>query len=170
MNEKQKKVTAKGFLGIMALLAGVMLSAVSSQATVYVPKDGNGIRFNNVDFIGSPVYRVESSTPTDTPVLLVSGSGFIYSITASSGSATNYCLAMDSATSSGITTETQGKAISPQVWAAVSATGCTTNGTCGIWTPAAPVRFENGLVGIKVGANADCLFIVRKDTGVNPGP
>ena len=168
MNEKQKKVTLKGFLGITALLAGVMMSAVSSQATVYVPKDGNGIRFTNVDFIGATVYRVESSTPTHTPILLVSGSGFVYSVTTSSGVATDYCVGMDSASINGITMETQGKAITPAVWSANSATGCTSNGSCGMWTPAAPVRFENGLVGIKVGTNADCLFVVRKDTGSNP--
>ncbi len=102
------------------------------------------------------MYRVETSTPTATPVLLGTGSGILFGISCTSGTVGDYGLAFDSATSAGLTVGTQGKALSPQVASPGYGNATLSFGT---WVPAGgSARFTNGLAFIKSNASLmSCL-------------
>lgn len=114
----------------------------------------------NLIYYGASSYYVEASTAADVPVLLVAGSGYYYGTDCSSGTAGDYGMAFDSASSSGITVATKGKALSPAVFTATS------NVTQYV-PPGGSRRFVNGLVGIKHGsAGANCVFTALTDAAI----
>lgn len=168
----------KKFILSLSLLA--LLPMIGHAAQIQPPVfNGNAVsgnvnqyQFENLSLVGAPNnYRMEASTPALVAVLLVSGQGLLYEIDNSSGAATDSCIYFDSASVNGINAfTTYGKAITPYVFAANSATGCTSVGVCGSWSPRhGPIQFTNGLVGIKVGGgNNSCLAQVRGVTGSNP--
>ncbi len=171
---------------INLLLAAAFAAAisVSAGATASVAPVLNGpsgsyapaVTAPNLSFIGAPVYRIETSTPTDTPILLLAGQGLLYSIRCSSGSTAAYAVAYDSAVSAGITVETQGKKIAGSVYSAGLVTSTTSAQTVilgndpGLNYSANPLPFTNGLVGLVHGGVANCYFQARLNTGANPGP
>jgi hypothetical protein len=128
-------------------------------ATASPPNIPNGGQHTNPSFIGAGVYRIEVSTPVDTAVLLASGQGVLYGIDCSSGTTSGFAIAYDSATSSGITFTSTGKAISPSVFSnGNSASNVTTAG----WdTHGVPVQFNNGLVALTHGVAVNCLLKAR---------
>jgi hypothetical protein len=125
-----------------------------------------GIFFAAQARAGVTTYRVEVSTPVDTPILLVAGNGALYGVDCSSGVTSSYGMAFDSATASGVTVTTTGKAITPPVYS---------NGTSFVaatkWTPGNgqdSVTFFNGLVALTHGATINCLFRVGPNNGSYP--
>ena len=169
MNNLKMRLGALAVLAVVAVTMAFPSSALAGQATKPREAGGSQSAFENTDFIGASVYRIENSTPTATPVLLVTGSGIVYGVDASSGVSGDFCQAADSASVSGLTLNTVGKWVTPQVFSATAVTQCTSGAICGSWNPRVPRRFENGLVGWKQGSGA-CYFVVRKDIGTNPGP
>jgi hypothetical protein len=109
-------------------------------------------------------YRVEVSTPTDTPILLVSGAGTLYAVFCSSGATTSYALGFDLASATGVTVATLGSAITPQVFSSGQTASSVPNSGWKAQTEG-PVQFINGLVGITHGGTINCLFEVGPPSG-----
>lgn len=128
--------------------------------------------YRGLTFFGGSVYRVEASTGADTPVLLASGSGVLFGVSCSSGSSGDFGMVFDSASASGVTIATTGKALSPAVLSSANGvTTCTGQAVCGQWTPpGGSVRFSNGLVAIKHGsggANDNCQVYALTDAEIS---
>ena len=87
----------------------------------------------------------------------------------SSGATGEYGIAFDSASASGVTNATQGEALSPWVYVAVTATSTVPAGSVvGQWTaPRGSARFTNGLVFVKSGQYDACLVQALFDANVN---
>jgi hypothetical protein len=115
---------------------------------------------------GETTYRVETSTPTDTPILLLSGAGVLYGVDCSSGATTSYAMAFDSAASAGITVTTLGKAITPQVYSAGTSFVANAGWRAGYGNES--VAFFNGLVALTHGGTINCLFRVGPSNGSYP--
>ena len=153
----------------LIVLALLMVMAAGAHATqANPPQSPNGGPFDNLLFIGAPVYRVEVSTPTDTPILLLAGAGILYGTHCSSGTTSGYGVAFDSATTSGITYTTAGKALDIPVFS----TGLTESATLtGVLDEgSSPVQFTNGLVFLTHGVAVNCYIKARAIGGANPGP
>lgn len=114
---------------------------------------------------GQTTYRIETSTPVDTAVLLQSGVGVLYAVECSSGATTSYALAFDASSTAGISVLTLGKAITPQVYS--SGTSFVAQAGYG---PSRDIgtTFFNGLVGITHGGTINCLFKVGPNQGSIP--
>lgn len=109
-------------------------------------------------------YRIEVSTPTDTPILMVTGPGTLFQVDCSSGATTSWSLGFDSASISGITINTAGKAITPQVFSSGQTAASVPNS--GWKTVAeAPAQFLNGLVVITHGGAINCQYRVGPPSG-----
>lgn len=165
----------------LVMILAPQRAAASGEANAPVLLTPNGSRVDpvaaqNLSYIGAPVYRIETSTPADQAVLLLSGSGLLYGIRCSSGSTGAYAMAFDSASASGITVATIGKAIAGPVYSAgqVSVSGSTQTvilgNDQGLNASADPLPFTNGLVGIAHGSVLNCTFQARLKAGNNPGP
>lgn len=128
----------------------------------------NAVAATSLVFLGAQVYRLEVSTPADTPVLLLAGAGQLYSVNCGSGTSSGYMLSFDSATSAGITVATLGKSLHAPLYSPGQASATTNNGRLDL--AAAPAQFANGLVAITHGAALNCYIEARLNTGVNPGP
>lgn len=130
----------------------------------------------NLSYIGAPVYRIEVSTPADTPILLLAGQGLLYSVRCTSGSTGAYAIPFDSATASGMTINTRGSALTGGVFSAGLITVASSSQTAQLGNDAGlqlrenPLPFNNGLVGVVHGGVANCYFQARLTTGNNPGP
>lgn len=172
----------KNLLLVAALLAASCAPAFAQTAAVGpILQAQNGARVGpflapDLTWIGAPVFRIETSTPADQAVLLLAGQGLLYSIRCTSGSTGAYGMAFDSATTSGITVGTLGKAIGGPAFSSgqiqVSASAQTVNlASAGYFDfTTHPVPFTNGLVGIVHGSVLNCLFQARLTSGNNPGP
>lgn len=159
-------------LALAAALAG-RASATASTAVVPVLQTPNGsyvsaVAAPNLSFIGAAVYRVEVSTPVDTPVLLLAGQGVLYGIHCGSGTASGYELTFDSATSAGITVATTGKALHAPLYSPGQTSGSVNVGLLDFTSN--PVQFTNGIVAITHGSALNCYLRARLTTGANPGP
>jgi len=154
-----KKLVA---LFVLLALAPAAKAAVSVPMLSDASNNTNATQAQNRNFTGAVTYRIETSTPSGTPIQLVTGAGLLLSVEASSGTSLGYCLGFDSASVSGITNATQGKAITPQVLTSLTPNTAGQGSTIGSWAPAsgAPAYFANGLVGISNGANLNCLYKV----------
>ena len=163
----------RSILGLLLAFAVLGYSSKAQAApSASPPNIQNAGQHANPSFVGAGVYRVEVSTPTDTPVLLISGQGVLYGIDCSSGTTSGFSIAFDSASTSGITFTTTGKAISPSVFSNGNAASGVPN--AGWDTHGAPAQFNNGLVALTHGVAINCLFRARL-TGVgavqpNGGP
>jgi hypothetical protein len=115
---------------------------------------------------GVSTYRIEVSTPVDTPILLLSGDGALYSIDCSSGATSSYTIAFDSAATTGITVLTAGKAITPQVYSSGTSFVANTKWSAGSGTEA--ITFYNGLVALTHGGVINCLYRVGPNGGSYP--
>jgi hypothetical protein len=155
-----------------ALAAPAVAPILNTQAGTYVAP----VAAQNLALIGVNIFRVEVSTPVDTPVLLLAGQGLLYGIQCSSGSVGSYGIAFDSATSSGIVIGTAGKAITSQVLSSGQVTVSASTQTVllpdqrGLYLADLPVQFTNGLVFITHGSATNCIIKARSNTGNNPGP
>lgn len=149
------------------------LADTASVAPVLPTQSGtyvSNVAAQNLTYIGAQTYRIEVSTPADQAILLLSGKGLLYSLVCSSGVANGtYALAFDSASASGITVATAGKAISPQVYTAGQIVDTTITPNAGYNPADRPQPFANGLVGIVHKGVANCLFQARLAAGNNPG-
>lgn len=160
---------------LAALVMGLTSFASASTASAPLNSQGSNANpnpFPGLTYYGGSIFRVESSTPTDTAVLLISGSGHLFGISHSSGTTGDQCIVMDSATASGITLGTQGKALSPAVLTSANgSTTCTAQQVCGQWSAqGGDTRFTNGLVAIKHGSsNSNCLISAVSDTVIASG-
>jgi hypothetical protein len=110
------------------------------------------------------VYRVEVSTPTDTPILLVSGAGTLYAVQCSSGATTSYSLAFDLSSATSVTIATLGSALTTQAFSSGQTASSVPNAGWKAQT-GAPAQFINGLVGITHGGTINCLFYVGPPSG-----
>ena len=155
-----------------AAATAALVPVLQTQGGTYVPAGAA----SNLSFIGAPTFRVEVSTPVDTPVLLLSGQGLLYGIRCSSGSVGSYMLAFDSATSAGITVATTGKALTAAVYSSGQITVSASSQTVqlgqdlGLYAEAHPYPFTNGLVAIVHQSAANCYIQARSTSGNNPGP
>lgn len=171
----------KNFIIALSLILSLQVSA-KAAASVAPALEGtagshvSGTLAQSLVYIGAPVYRIEVSTPADTPVLLLAGQGLLYSVQCSSGLTGSYFLGFDSATASGITIATSGKAITPQVFSGGQIQVLSSSQTVVLTSQSGlnmqdnPAPFNNGLVGIVHGSVANCLIKARLNTGANPGP
>lgn len=165
----------KNLLIALALALPCSAHAASSAAVAPVLPTQFGTLVSNVaaqnlTYIGAQSYRIEVSTPADQAILLLSGQGLLYSMVCSSGVANGtYAMAFDSASASGITVATAGKAISPQVYTSGQIVDTTITPNMGYDASSKPQPFANGLVGIVHKGVANCLFQARLTAGNNPG-
>lgn len=164
-------------IAIAAALAAVLIAPIRAHAAegepLHAPNTPTAQFLGNPSFFGPSTYEMETSTPTDTPVLLVSGPGYLYGIQCSSGAAADYAIAYDSASSSGITIATRGKAITASVMSpGLTATGGTNGGNIGnasFNSGGFPKRFKLGLVGITHGTGPNCFFDALSDAQIKAG-
>lgn len=164
-------------LGIALVCFGSAAFATTPAAPLQSVPNGNTFAFSGLDYYGSSSYFVEASTPTDTAVLLASGSGYFYGADCSSGTLGDFGMLFDSNTASGITINTKGKALTPAVFTGVVAASTTANtyfgaGNFGKYLPPGGAkRFTKGLVGIKHGSsNANCQFEALLDSDIQASP
>lgn len=143
-------------------LAGMAISAsatVPAQPSFTLP-NSNPNYMPNLNFYGANVYRLDTSTPTDTAIQLFTGSGYLYGVSCSSGTSGDFLIPFDTNTAAGITATTLGKALGPAtLTSANGVTTCTANSVCGQWTPAGDsVRITLGLAAIKHGSGGSNDF------------
>src|SRR5579864_3113259 len=112
---------------------------------------------------GTTVYRVEVSTPTDTPILLQTGPGVLYGVDCSSGTSTAFAIAYDASSTSGITFTTTGKAITPSIFSNANTASSVPN--AGWNQRLGPPEFYSGLVALTHGSAINCLFRVGPNNG-----
>lgn len=173
------------------LVTALLFGSIAKSAIPMQPYDDSIPHANpspftsNLTFYGADTYYVEASTPTDTPILFVTGSGYYYGTECSSGTIGDLGIAFDAASVAGITVNTQGKALTPFVYSAapfasnVSTTVATVAVTFipgsiyGTYTPpSGSKRFVNGVVGLKHGASgtsAACHFMLVTDAEIQSG-
>lgn len=161
-------------LALLVVALSIVTSAYATNAAqpLQLVPNSNPLQFTgSLTYYGVTTYRVESSTPTATPVLLGSGSGFLYGVECSSGASGDSGLALDSASASGLTNLSQGKALSPFVYSS-AATANAAQATLGQWIPAGgSKRFVNGLAFIKTnsGSSFTCLVSALFDSVIASG-
>lgn len=161
----------KNLLIALALALPCSAHAAASVAPVLDTPAGSRVSASaaaNLSFIGAKVYRIEVSTPVDTPILVLSGAGQLYGVQCGSGTSSGYELTLDSASASGITVASLGKALHAPVYSPGQASGASTVGHLDL--SGAPAQFDNGLVLITHGAALNCYVRARLNTGANPGP
>lgn len=155
-----------GLVSALAAASSNYAPVVKTQAGTFV----NNVAAQNLTFVGGNAFRIEVSTPADTPVLLLSGQGLLYGVMCSSGAAGSYAMAFDASSASGITVGTLGSAISPEVVSPGIASSSISGAPGVLDLSKHPVPFVNGLVGITHGGTPNCIFQARLSTGDNPGP
>lgn len=157
----------------------VFLCAVAAHADATPPQpydskpNANPAPYvGSMAFYGSDLYYVGASTSADVAILLFSGSGQFYGMVCSSGTAGDYLIPFDSASASGVTVATQGKALGPALLTSANgSTSCTAQQVCGQFTPApGNARIHNGLVAVKHGTgNPNCIIYALKDSVITSG-
>lgn len=149
---------------VLAVLVAPMFSHAAANPSAPFVAGGN------LTYYGATAYHVDSSTPTATPVSLFTGSGYLFSIACSSGASGDFGVAFDSATGSGLTTATQGKAVSPHVLASADGVTTCTAKVCGFWDPNfGSVRIVNGLAFTKSGTYPSCVIYALSDAEILSG-
>jgi hypothetical protein len=165
---------------IVFMLCVVMGPGYARAAAPQAPvqQDANGLAQSGfmptADFIGNAdTCRIGASTPTWTTVVCATGSGIVYAVDNSSGTAGDVAVlsdasALPAATAVGFATE--GINISPLILSGgASATGCTVPGTCETWNPARPRRFGTKLLFRRRGtSNAEVHFRLDSTNAVTP--
>ena len=159
---------------VLACLAGIASATVPQQPSFTLP-NSNPNYMPNLEFYGANTYRIDASTPTDTPVEFFTGTGYLYGIACSSGTSGDFALAFDTTSSLGITYATTGKALGPAVLSSVNGVAtCTAGQVCGQWTPAGgALRITLGLAAIKHGSggsNDFCQVFALPDGVIQANP
>jgi hypothetical protein len=121
---------------LLAVFAVLGLTTVS-MAGVAAPKDSNGQTLPTMDFVGADTCRVTAADSTNGK-LCFTGKGFVYGVTVSSDSATNYALFRDSATANTSST------VSLVIWNDTPEADEGGTMTTAVSLPA-PAKFTNGL-------------------------
>lgn len=156
---------------LMLVVAAICLASVAKASTpqnpLYSQSNANPIPLSNLTFYGASKYYVESSTPAAVPIQLFVGTGFYYGISCDSGTAGDVGVALDAASSSGLTASSTGKALGQHVFTVASSTGCTSL-TCGKdLPPGGATRIKLGLVGVKSGSGANnCVIYALSDAEI----
>ncbi len=168
MKNKMKMLGAFLALGAVVVNLAFPSSVLAGQATKPREAGGNQSAFDNPSMIGCKPARADFSTAAQ---LIVSGSGFLYWLTASGtlAAAGAVSQAFDTSSAATITAFNQtARAISPVVYATGAAASALA-GNIGKWdSGSAPVRFENGLVLMNSANTHNALACYRLDSGVNP--
>lgn len=144
-------------LALFALSVSQANALTAAQPLTIVP-NGSPLQFTgNLTYYGSTPYYIESSTPAATAVLLVSGSGFFYGVNCSSGAVGDNVQFFDSASASGITSSTQGKALTSPLYNLVSVSSNSAVSVSNLQNRFIPAgdseRYTHGIVGLKTGSN-----------------
>lgn len=163
---------------ILLLLAVAFLPALAHAATPPSYNDPNGIipsKFaENTSFVGDTEYRMGSSTPTETAVLLYSGASVVYDIDCSSGTLGAMLRLFDTATVTQPTFDSDRISLGPTVVSAgmLDTTKTSLPAGLGRWTPGTPRNATTGVVAIKrianspdgttpIGKNSSCSIGIR---------
>lgn len=121
-----------------------------------------------LDYIGSQVYRIQVSTPVNTPVVLVVGGGQLYGAVCSSGSTSGYLVVYDSASAIGFSTATPtGNELINEFYSIGQAAPTVANAGQ-LDFNRSPEQFSNGLVAMTVGQAIDCYIRARLRGAANP--
>ena len=168
---------ALALVALLAVCSAPAFAATNPQNPIL--QDINGLAqptfATDSEFLGDrgTPCRIESSTPTLQAIQCATGSGIVYGVDNSSGSAADAAFVADTTTLPATTVvgfDKNGIKISPLILSAgSSATGCTTIGTCESWAPVRPRRFINGLVLDRRGtSNAAVYYRLDSDDTKNP--
>ena len=156
----------KLLLAVLGLFLAMQVKATDGKPNVN--QDTSGLVMSQFafdpSFSGLTVYVMGASTPTNTAQRLASGAGGLYSISCSSGNASDYAIAVDSAGVASVLSTSQAL-LSPYVFASTGATACTGAG-CGDWQTPYPHRYTLGLIALVNKPNSNlttCVFSVRPD-------
>jgi len=156
------------FPALIAVVCAMVLVAyggvVAAEGMKKFPPAQAGYH-EGLTFYGATPMRILKSASAQ---LLVTGEGLLDAICPLGGVSGQYSLAFDSASASGITVNSELKAISRNAFVRLDSAADTGDGGC--WIPKwGPVRFVNGLVGIQSTATHSTLFYVHASSGGNPG-
>ena len=102
------------------------------------------------------------------PILLTAGQGAIYGVDCSSGTTTSYAMLFDSATSSGITIATLGKALTPQIFSSGQTAANVPDSGWRPGTGSTAIAYNNGIVIITHGSAINCLVRTGPLQGSTP--
>ena len=147
----------KSNIGLLfAFLVG--MSAVAYAADAFLPRDKNGIRFENPSFIGMKHAMITGGT---APVNLFGSAALLYAVCPSGGTLGKYSLGFDLSSSVGVLKTQTAGLVTPQVWTDAG----TTTAIDGCWEPRWPVQMQNGIVGIQDDENHVTHFYYRPLSG-----
>ena len=147
---------------VVALLG---LAGVGHAANPPLPKgpasaNSNPVSYQALAFYGATTYRIETSTPTATGVLLGTGPGVLFGAQCTGAGNSDFGQAFDTAQGSGLVLGTQGSALGTGIPAQTSQGASVTQQAFTMWVPAGgSLRFTKGLGFLKSNATAMSCYV-----------
>lgn len=157
-------------IALVAMLACLAGEAMAANPPQPIPSGKADSYTGGLAFYGATVFRVETSTPTATPILLGSGPGVLLGAQCIGSGAGDFGVPFDSNQTAGLTATTQGEALGGPVPSQTSQASATTQAALAPWVPAGgSARFSNGLAFIKSNASALSCYVYALFDSVTSG-